>query len=90
MSGEYAGVLQHRRRRTNRRDPPTGGILLSYDREYAWTPVGEGAVNWDGLLRALVRRGYSGFIALEPHSRRAHAEEAWRQSIEFVRARIGG
>ena len=58
------------------------------DREYAWCRVGEGAVNWDGLLRALERRGYSGFIAVEPHSRRPHAEEAWRQSIEFVRARV--
>ena len=38
-----------------------------FDREYGWCPVGEGAVNWDGLLRALVRDGYDGFIALEPH-----------------------
>ena len=60
-----------------------------YDREYGWCPVGEGAVNWDGLLRRLVRRGYDGFVALEPHSRRVHAEDAWRHSIGFVRARLG-
>jgi sugar phosphate isomerase/epimerase len=59
-----------------------------HDREYAWCPVGEGAVNWDGLLRALDRAGYSGFVALEPHSRRPHAEDAWRHAIEFVRARL--
>ena len=60
-----------------------------YDREHEWCPVGEGAVNWDGLLRALGRRGYSGFVGLEPHCRPRHAEDAWRQSIEFVRSRIG-
>ena len=60
-----------------------------FDREYGWCPVGEGAVNWDGLLRALVRRGYDGFIALDPHCQTRHAEDAWRQSIEFVRPRIG-
>ena len=60
-----------------------------FDREYGWCPVGEGAVNWDGLLRALVRDGYDGFIALEPHCQIRHAEDAWRQSIEFVRPRIG-
>jgi sugar phosphate isomerase/epimerase len=60
-----------------------------FDRPYGWCPVGEGAVNWDGLLRALVRDGYDGFIGLEPHCQHRHAEDAWRQSIEFVRARIG-
>jgi sugar phosphate isomerase/epimerase len=61
---------------------------VDYDREYGWCEVGEGAVNWDGLLRALVRDGFDGFIGLEPHCQPRHAEDAWRQSIEFVRARI--
>jgi sugar phosphate isomerase/epimerase len=60
-----------------------------YDREHGWCPVGEGAVNWDGLLRRLRQRGYDGFVALEPHSGRAHAEDAWRHSIAYVRERLG-
>ena len=47
-----------------------------FDREYGWCPVGEGAVNWDGLLRALVRHGYDGFIALEPHCQPARRGRA--------------
>jgi sugar phosphate isomerase/epimerase len=70
-------------------DPELWVRTRDCDREYGWCPAGEGAVNWDGLLRALARRGYSGFISLEPHCQRRHAEDAWRQSIEFVRARIG-
>lgn len=57
--------------------------------EYGWCSVGEGAVNWDGLLRALARDGYAGFVGLEPHCWPVHAEPAWRQAIEFVRPRIG-
>ena len=69
-------------------DPELWVRSRDFDREYGWCPVGDGAVNWDGLLRALVRNGYDGFIGLEPHCQPRHAEDAWRQSIEFVRARI--
>ncbi len=58
--------------------------------EVGWCPVGEGAINWDGLLRALVRDGFTGFVAVEPHCWPAHAETAWRQAIDFVRPRIDG
>ena len=56
--------------------------------EVGWCPVGEGAVNWDGLLRALVQDGFTGFVGLEPHCWPPHAEAAWRQAIAFVRLRI--
>jgi sugar phosphate isomerase/epimerase len=61
---------------------------VDYDREYAWCEVGKGAVNWDGLFRALIRDRYDGFVGLEPHCQPRHAEDAWRQSIAFVRPRI--
>jgi sugar phosphate isomerase/epimerase len=56
--------------------------------EVGWCEVGEGAINWDGLLRALRTDGFTGFVALEPHCWPAHAEEAWRQSIAFVKPRF--
>lgn len=47
-------------------------------------------MNWDAIFRTLVRDGYAGFVALEPHCWPVHAEPAWCQAIEFVRPRIGG
>jgi sugar phosphate isomerase/epimerase len=58
--------------------------------EVGWCEVGEGAINWDSIFRALHRDGFTGFVGLEPHCWPAHAEPAWRQSIEFVQPRIGG
>ena len=63
-------------------------FVLEHAGEVGWCPVGEGGVNWDGLLRALVRDGFDGFVAVEPHCWPAHAEPAWRQAIAFVRSRI--
>jgi sugar phosphate isomerase/epimerase len=49
-------------------------------RAYVTAALGEGAVDWAGLLRRLRRDGYGGFLTLEPHAVREHRDAAWDQA----------
>lgn len=49
------------------------------------TPVGAGAVNFHGLLRALSRDGYSGHLTIDILTLPETREPAYAQSIEFIR-----
>jgi len=46
------------------------------DGKWEWAPVGEGAVDWAGQLRALKRDGYRFAVSLETHWRGAGTPEA--------------
>jgi sugar phosphate isomerase/epimerase len=54
-------------------------------RGYATCALGEGALNWPGILHALARDSYSGFLTIEPHAQRAHRDDAWDASATTLR-----
>lgn len=54
-------------------------------RDYATCALGEGALNWPGLLRALARDSYSGFLTIEPHAHATHRDAAWDSSVAVLR-----
>lgn len=56
-----------------------------FDREYIMQPLGQGAINWFGLIYRLKANGYTGFLSFEPHSKRKFIEKSWTQSINYVR-----
>jgi sugar phosphate isomerase/epimerase len=46
------------------------------DGKFAWAAMGEGAIDWTGQFRALLRDGYRGPVVLETHWRGAGTGEA--------------
>ena len=52
--------------------------------EYVFVPVGDGAINWAGLLEALKANEYRGFLTLEPHTTRELLNECYRRSLGFL------
>ena len=57
------------------------------DRWYVALPLGEGAVNQEGLLRRLRLDGYDGFLTLEPHVPTAHMDETCASAFRYLRER---
>jgi sugar phosphate isomerase/epimerase len=57
------------------------------DRWYVALPLGEGAVNQEGLLRRLRQDGYEGFLTLEPHVPEAHHDETCANAFRYLRER---
>ncbi|MEV4412405.1 sugar phosphate isomerase/epimerase family protein [Catellatospora sp. NPDC049609] len=55
---------------------------------YATAPLGDGAVNWPGLLRRLAADGYTGPLTLEPHSVDSHRGAAFAQAADWLRRTI--
>ena len=53
--------------------------------DYLCVPFGEGAVNFDGLLRRLEADAYHGFLSLEPHLSRAYLDEGIRSALDFLK-----
>jgi sugar phosphate isomerase/epimerase len=51
--------------------------------DFAFVPVGAGAVNFDGFLRQHLASGYEGFLVVEGLAE--PLEETYRSSLEFVR-----
>lgn len=60
------------------------------DRRYVTRPLGEGALNWPGLLKRLTRDGYDGFLTLEPHARTDHRDAAWDQAAQTLKQWLNG
>jgi sugar phosphate isomerase/epimerase len=54
--------------------------------EYVCLPVGQGAINYHGLLAQLAGDGYNGFYALEPHVEPGRMEETYQQTLAYLRA----
>ena len=63
--------------RSNGAAHPAWIAFTDHGRRYITCPLGEGALNWPGLLRALARDSYNGFLTLEPHGRTEHRDAAW-------------
>jgi sugar phosphate isomerase/epimerase len=64
-------------------------IYTDSEDRYLTQPLGEGAVNWRGLLAALPTAGYAGFLTLEPHADGNHRRVAWKQARDFMAAELG-
>ncbi|TAK31097.1 MAG: sugar phosphate isomerase/epimerase [Chloroflexota bacterium] len=58
--------------------------FIDTGRHYATCPLGEGGVNWLGLLHRLVADGYQGFLTLEPHASPENRTAAWEHAIKTV------
>lgn len=76
-----------------RRRPPgaAGDEWRSFrdeEREYTTAALGEGAVNWAGLIQRLRRDGYDGLLTLEPHAERGFRDRAWEQAAAAARSWI--
>ncbi len=47
-------------------------------------PPGEGAINWDSLMRSFLRDGYKGHFSLEPHMDVSQLDGAISKGCEFL------
>ena len=76
---EVRGLFAHMHVKDLRKDPRTG--------EVTWARVGDGMMDYRGLLKALREDGYDGVISLETHYRRpdGDAAESSRESLEELR-----
>jgi len=54
------------------------------DPEFIYTTIGDGALNWDGLLRALNRDGYKGWFCLEPHAEPKDRVEVATKAVQYL------
>jgi len=54
--------------------------------EYVCLPVGQGAVNYEGILARLAADGYDGFVTLEPHVEPARIDTTYEQTMAYLRA----
>jgi sugar phosphate isomerase/epimerase len=69
---------------------PQGWVRYSdHGRAFDTTRLGEGDVPWPGLLRDLVRDGYSGYLTLEPHCAPQRVLAEVRHSADYLRAALG-
>lgn len=57
--------------------------------DYLCTAIGEGAINYDGLLKALAADGYAGFISVEPHVKESIHTETMRQTVDYLKEKGG-
>lgn len=53
-------------------------------------PVGQGAINWDGILRKLAADGYDGWLTLDPFSLPAPLIAWCEESLAYLLPRIAG
>jgi len=80
---EVRGLFAHMHIKDLRMDPQTGQAI--------WARVGDGIVDYRGLLKAVREDGFDGVISLETHYRRpdGNAMESSRESLEGLRKIIG-
>jgi len=52
--------------------------------EYVCLPVGQGAINYHGLLAQLARDGYNGLYALEPHVEPERMAETYQETLAYL------
>lgn len=46
-------------------------------------PLGQGALNWDGLFASLIRDGFDGFFDIEPHTVEDKLDEFYQCALRF-------
>jgi sugar phosphate isomerase/epimerase len=52
--------------------------------EYVCLPLGQGAINYHGLLTQLEKDGYNGYLALEPHVEAERVGETYQQTLSYL------
>ncbi len=52
--------------------------------EYVCLPLGQGAINYHGLLSRLEADGYAGFLTLEPHVEAERVAETYEQTLAYL------
>jgi sugar phosphate isomerase/epimerase len=77
--GRFYGSGMHLAARSWRR-------YRDFDREYIMQPLGQGAINWYGLLLRLVADSHAGILTLEPHADRSILDEAWTQGVSYLKS----
>jgi len=48
-------------------------------------PLGEGALNWEGICRRLVADGYAGPMVIETHIRAREVDEGFRRGVQYLK-----
>ena len=77
--------LAHVHIKNARHFPPDSGSGLWQPR---WSPLEDGAVDWNALFTALNRVGYSGWLGIEDFSAIRPPEQALSYNLNFLRAAI--
>ncbi len=61
------------------------GVVTDHSGEYLCLPVGQGAVNYGGLLDSLRADGYTGPLTMEPETEVGRWDDTCRQTIDYLR-----
>ena len=65
---------------------PQGWVRFTdEDRHYTTCSLGDGAINWPGLLAQLYGDGYDSFYTLEPHTQPGIRDAAWEHAADVAR-----
>ena len=51
-------------------------------------PIGQGAINWEGLMRRLKADGYDGSIVIEPHTRPEKMDHTFMAGVQYIKAKL--
>jgi sugar phosphate isomerase/epimerase len=60
-------------------------VYRDHEREYIFTPLGTGALNYDGIISGLRRDGYNGPMALEALTVPERQAESFDRSLAYLR-----
>ena len=52
--------------------------------KYVCVPLGEGVIDWGGLLQELKADAYDGYLTLEPHTSRELLNDSYERSLRFL------
>jgi sugar phosphate isomerase/epimerase len=52
---------------------------------YVSVPVGQGVINWQGIIQRLIADGYQGYITLDILTKGPGSKQAYHQSVDFCR-----
>ena len=55
---------------------------------YVSVPVGQGVINWPGIIQRLEADGYQGYITLDILTKEVGREIAYHESVGFIRAQL--
>ena len=67
-----------------RSDMESWKLFRDFGREFNTQPLGQGAINWSGLLLKLKEDDYTGFLTLEPHNEGKSLSQ-WSQAANSLR-----
>ena len=68
----------------HRRADAAGKLIGTESARYVSVPIGQGEVDLEGFIRALVRDGYEGFLDIEPHTAEDRLDEFYIEGLNFV------